>query len=342
MVNPKFYNKKDFVTIKRICELIGAPIPPDANPEQKIINIESVSKATATDITFFHNVKYADELPKTKAFACIITPKHQHQLPKATLAICVNEPYLANAILLKEFYSLKNPANGSFISPKASISNTAIIEDDCYISDFAVIADDVVIKKGTFIGSNTVIMYGVEIGRNSHIESNVTIGFATIGDAAYIKSGTRIGMPGFGFHASQTGITDVFHTGTVIVGNNVHIGSNCVIDRGSLSDTIIGNNTRIDNMIYISHNVKIGNGCIIAGLTGIAGSTTIGSACIVGGQVGIGGHLSIGGNVTIAAKSGVMRDIQPGCNVAGIPAVSALSWHRQTSTLQQLATKSHK
>ena len=185
-------------------------------------------------------------------------------------------------------------------------------------------------------GNNVTILDGVEIGENSHIESNVTIGFAVIGKSAYIKTGARIGQQGFGFHVGKTGITDVLQIGKVIIGDDVQIGANCTIDRGSMNDTKIGSHSRLDNLVHVAHNVEIGEYCVIAAQTGIAGSTKIGNQCFFGGQVGIAGHLCIGDKVTIAAQSGVMRNTDSGSKIAGSPAGNIINWHRQTVALQKL------
>ncbi len=336
MIDTRFFNKKEFVTIDRICELLSIDVPDEDIASKHIFDIARIDNATDSDITFFHNAKYADDLAKTSAFACVISKEHVHLISGNTIPLIVDEPYLAHAILLKEFYSTKHPTGKSFISEKSSIAKSVIIEDGCYISDFVTISDGVIIKKGTFIDSNVTILDGVEIGENSHIESNVTIGFAIIGKSAYIKSGARIGQQGFGFHVGKTGITDVLQIGKVVIGDNVQIGANCTIDRGSMNDTKIGNHARLDNLVHVAHNVEIGDYCVIAAQTGIAGSTKIGRQCFLGGQVGIAGHISIGDKVTIAAQSGVMKNTESGNKIAGTPASNIINWHRQTIALKKL------
>ncbi len=336
MIDKRFFDKKAFITIGEICDLLSIKLPENILKNKKIYDIAKIDNATDSDITFFHNSKYADDLSKTKAYACVVSKGHADLVPKGTIALIVDEPYLAHAILLKAFYSIKRKLKKSYISKKASIAKNAVIEEGCRISDFASISDGAIIRKGTFIGSNVTILEGVEIGENSHVESNVTIGFAAIGKSAYIKTGARIGQQGFGFHVGKIGIADVLQIGRVIIGEDVQIGANCTIDRGSMSDTKIGNHCRIDNLVHIAHNVEIGDYCVIAAQTGIAGSTKIGSQCFFGGQVGIAGHITIGDKVTFAAKTGVMRDTPSGSKMAGIPAVNIMNWHRQTIALQKL------
>lgn len=336
MMDNRFFKKKDYILFGDVCELLGIKMPNDRSAEKKITNIARLDNATSSDITFFHNVKYAEDLAKTQAFACVISKKNSHLLPKTTVALIADEPYYALAILLKTFYSIKGDCKRAHISSSANISLNAQIGDNCHIADNVIISDGAVIGQGTFIGSNVTILDGVEIGENSHIEPNVTIGFAIIGKNAYIKTGARIGQQGFGFHVSKSGITDVMQIGKVVIGDDVQIGANCTVDRGSMNDTVIGSHSRLDNLVHVAHNVEIGEYCVIAAQTGIAGSTKIGNQCFFGGQVGIAGHLVIGNNVTIAAQSGVMRNIETGSKVAGSPATSVLNWHKQTVALQKL------
>jgi UDP-3-O-[3-hydroxymyristoyl] glucosamine N-acyltransferase len=249
-------------------------------------------------------------------------------VPDGCIPLAVSSTHLALALILRDLYSIRTDG----------IDKT-LIEDGCNISSSANIGEGCVIKKGTFIGHNTTILHCVEIGENSHIESNVTIGFSIIGNEAYIKAGARIGQQGFGFHIDGSKITDIPQVGRTLIGNNVQIGANCTIDRGSLSDTIIGDNVRIDDMVHIAHNVEIGDGCAIAAQTGIAGSTKVGRECVFGGQVGIAGHLAIGDNVVIAAQSGIIRDVKSGARVAGYPGVNIVNWHRQNVILRRLVER---
>lgn len=336
MIDKRFFNKKEYLTIGEICNILSIPLPENCQGTKKISDIARIDNATDSDVTFFHNAKYADDLAKTRAFACVVAKEHVDLVPDGTVPLVVEEPYLAHAILLRAFYSIKGNHTTPYISPKATISESAVIEEGCHISDYVTISDGAIIKKGTFIGNNVTILDGVEIGENSHIESNVTIGFAVIGKSAYIKTGARIGQQGFGFHVGKTGITDVLQIGKVIIGDDVQIGANCTIDRGSMNDTKIGSHSRLDNLVHVAHNVEIGEYCVIAAQTGIAGSTKIGNQCFFGGQVGIAGHLCIGDKVTIAAQSGVMRNTDSGSKIAGSPAGNIINWHRQTVALQKL------
>ncbi len=343
MIDSRFYNIKNDINMANLCDKIGAILPKKASSGKNIKGIASLTDASSDEITFFHNVQYVDDLKETTAYACITKEEHAHLVPKKVHSIIAKEPYYALAILLRVFYELKNVTEYdssdklvTYISPNAIISEKAQIGNGCYISSGTIIYEDCVIKDKTFIGSNCVIDRGVEIGENSRIESNVTICCAVIGARAYIKSGARIGQPGFGFYIGKAGPVDILQIGKVVIGRDVQIGSNCTIDRGSMNDTTIGNMVRMDDMVHIAHNVHIGNCCVIAAQSGIAGSTSLGNGCVLGGQVGISGHLTIGDYVTIAAKSGVMHNIESGKNIGGIPATGISMWHRQTIALRKL------
>lgn len=346
MIDSRFYNIKSDINMADLCDRVGATLPKKASSSKNIKGIASLTDASQDEITFFHNLRYADDLKETKAYACIVKEEHAHLVPKKVHPIIVKEPYYALAILLRVFYELKNVTKydnndriETYISPDACVSEKAQIGEGCYISSGTIIYDDCVIKDKTFIGSNCVIQRGVEIGESSRIESNVSICCAVIGPKAYIKSGARIGQPGFGFYIGKAGPVDILQVGKVVIGRDVQIGANCTIDRGSMDDTVIGNMVRMDDMVHIAHNVHIGNCCVIAAQCGIAGSTSLGNGCVLGGQVGISGHLTIGDRVTIAAKSGVMHNIESGKNIGGIPATGISMWHRQTVALRRLISR---
>ena len=190
------------------------------------------------------------------------------------------------------------------------------------IGENSLIDKSVRIGKDTDVGNNVIIKQNVHIGKNCKIGSNVIIENALLGDNIIIKSGTLIGQTGFGFNFEKKKRIKFPHIGRVIIENDVLIGSFCTIDRGSLTDTVIGEFTSIDNQVQIAHNVKIGNYCMIAAQSGIAGSTIIGNNVKIGGQTGISGHLSIGNNVKIGGKSGVIADIDDNQTVMGYPAKS--------------------
>jgi UDP-3-O-[3-hydroxymyristoyl] glucosamine N-acyltransferase len=192
------------------------------------------------------------------------------------------------------------------------------------------------IGSGSTISANSVIGAGCKIGRDCIIAPNVSVTYALLGNRVYLHPGVRIGQDGFGFVPGPAGLEKVPQLGRVIIQDNVEIGANTTIDRGSLSDTVIGEGTKIDNLVQVAHNVKIGRHCVIAAHTGISGSVTIGDMAMIGGRVGLADHINIGSRVQIAAASGVMNDIPDGERWGGLPARPLKQWFRDIATLRSI------
>ncbi len=285
-------------------------------------SLKSITKAKKNDLTFFTDKSLIQNLKKTKAKACLITKKNSKFVPKHTLPIIVEDPYRAFALASNLFCSIET-SNG-IISNNSSIDKNSRIDDNVQVDPFVVIENNchihsnVIIESGCSIGPNVIIL------ENTIIKSNTTIENSNIGSNCIIKSGAVIGGAGFGFDPISK--TRIQHQGNVIIKNNCNIGSNTTIDRAVFDSTIINENSFIDNLVQIAHNVILGKGAIVAAQTGIAGSTIIGENVIIGGQAGISGHLIIGDNVKIAAKSGVTKNLKSNSVVAGFPAIDIKKW----------------
>ena len=285
----------------------------------KIIkDVKPLNIAENNDLSFLDNVKYSELAKKTKAAACLTTEKLKNFLPKSTEPIIVKNVLYELALILKKIYpsadidypdnSLKKPKTKAYKNVK--FGNNVLI------------GKGVKIGKNSIIGSNTIIEQNVNIGNNCIIGLNVIIKNSLIGNDVVIQDNCKIGQKGFGFIPIDKKNIKFPHIGSVIIKDYVEIATGCTIDRGSVDDTIIGNNTYLDNQVHIAHNVKIGSNCMIAGQVGVAGSTTIGNNVSIGGQAGISGHLKIGNNVKIGGGSGVVKDIEDSQVVMGYPAVS--------------------
>jgi len=275
--------------------------------KKKIKDISNLKNALQGEITFFDNLKYINDLKNTKASFCLIKKNYLTYLNKCTVPIISSNPLIDFIIIAKLFY------------PESDKDNLPFKRNIKYKNSF--IDKNVKLGKKFYVGINTVIKRNVIIGNNVSIGSNCVISNCKIGDNTIINDGSVIGKIGYGFKFIKNKLTFIPHIGLVDIHENVYIGSNCTIDRGSFTNTIIGKNTMIDNQVHIAHNVKIGASCFIAGQVGIAGSSNIGNSCMIGGQSGISGHLNIGNNVHIGGNSGVIKNVEDNSRVMGYPSV---------------------
>ena len=236
-----------------------------------------------------------------------------HQLKESCIPIISKEPLLDFILVSKLFYPDANTDNYKY---KQNKKYRSLLKKNVYIDN------TVKIGKNFSVGFNSVLKKNIRIGDNVIIGSNCSISNAIIGDNVIINDGTVIGKIGYGFKAIKNKLTFIPHIGCVKISDNVYIGSNCTIDRGSISNTCIGKFTMIDNLVHIAHNVQIGSYCFIAGQVGVAGSSVIGDKCMIGGQAGVSGHLKIGNNVNIGGHSGILNDLNDGSKVIGFPSMS--------------------
>ena len=289
------------------------------NKNIKVYDIKTLEKASNKDITFLNSSKYKDQASKTKAIACITKKSFEQLLPKNCIKIFVKNVLFSTAQISKKFYP-----SADLDYPDNTVLNIEKIYkkyDSVTFGKNILIGKDVKIGSNTSIGSNTLIEKKVQIGKNCLIGNNVTIRNTIIGSNVVIQDGCKIGIKGFGFVPLDKKNFRFPHIGRVILYDNVELGANCTIDRGSIGDTLIGENTFLDNQVHMAHNVKIGKNCMIAGQVGFAGSTTVGNNVSIGGQAGVSGHLNIGNNVRIGGGSGVVKDIPDNTTVMGYPAV---------------------
>ena len=317
MTKNPFYDKKGPYPLNEIVKAIGSENIKESN--LKIYGFESLTEATSNDITFLNSQKYKDFSLKTKAAACITTINLSKFLPKNCVKLNVKNVLFAVTQASKMFYP-----SADFDLPDKTLQDYTKIKKiypDIKCGINVLIGSNVKIGKNTYIGSNTIIESNVSIGENCVIGSFVSIRNSLISNNVHVQDGSKIGVKGFGFIPNKNKNIRTPHIGKVILEEGVEIGSNSTIDRGSLSDTIIGQNTFLDNQVHVAHNVKIGKNCMIAGQVGFAGSCTLGDNVVIGGQAGISGHLVIGNNVKIGGGSGVINDIPDNEQVMGYPAV---------------------
>lgn len=301
----------------------------------------ALETAGVGDLSYMDHPKYLHALKNTHAGACLVSPRFSGVVPANTIAIVSLDPHLIYSRVLRLLYPEAASPVSTFetdgVSSKATIHNTAVVAMGVTIEPGAVIGPRAHIGAHTWIGSNVIVGPDVTIGKNCSIGAGASISHASIGQNVIIHPGVAIGQDGFGYASEPTGHSKMMQIGGVIIEDDIEIGANTTIDRGSSRNTIIGNGTKIDNLVQIAHNVNIGKHCLITAQVGIAGSVTIGDFVAIGGQAGIAPHISIGNGAKIAGASAVTRDIPAGERWAGYPARPSRKFFRQNRLLEQLA-----
>ena len=324
MNNPFFINKGPF-TIDKLLNLSDIKNPNNFK-KSKILDIKDLLTSSKSNITFFHSKKYQNLAINTKASYCITTDNLKNYLPSSCKKIIVDNVLIATAKITKIFYP--DSITDNFDTTVKDISKTSFKKKIIFGKN-SLIGKNVKIGKNCSIGHNSIIEKNVIIGNNCSIGSNVIIRNTIIHNNVHILDGCVIGKKGFGFFPDKKNNFRYPQIGLVIINDNSEIGCGSTIDRGSMSNTIIGKNTYLDNQVHVAHNVKIGDNCIIAGQVGFAGSSTLGNHVMIGGQAGISGHLKIGNNVQIGGGSGVIKDIPDNSKVMGYPAKNLKDFIRE-------------
>ena len=312
-INNIFFKKKKYLYLSDILKKLGQK---KSVKKEIIKNICDLTNANKDDISFFNSQRYLELLKKTKSKYIITEKKYEKIVKNYSKPIIVKNVFKSVAFITKLFYPL---SLNDIMDLKVKVYDQNKFKKVKFGHN-VLLGENVKIGKNTIIGHNTIIESNVVIGNNCMIGSNAIIKNSIIGKNVRILDGAVIGKKGFGFFPEKIRNTRYPHIGMVIINDNVEIGCNNTIDRGSLSNTVIGKNTFIDNQVHIAHNVNIGSNCIITGQVGFAGSSTIGNKVSVGGQAGISGHLKIGNNVQIGGGSGVVKNIPDNSKVMGYPA----------------------
>lgn len=299
--------------------------------------VAPLQTAGPSEVSFLDNRRYTSALKATLAGAVIVHPDMLAQVPSATVPILTNEPYAGWARVAALFHP--TPLVSPGIHPSAIVASGALVDPSAEVGPLSVIESGAEIGPGCRIGPCAVIGSGVIIGRDCQIGAHVTLSYAILGARVHVYPGARIGQDGFGFAATKAGFVTVPQLGRVILEDDVEVGANTTIDRGSVRDTVIGAGSRLDNLVQIGHNVVLGRCCVIVAQVGISGSTVLEDFVRVGGQAAMAGHLRIGQGAQIGAQAGVISDIPLGAKMLGSPAQPKQDFFRQVATVKQMAKR---
>jgi UDP-3-O-[3-hydroxymyristoyl] glucosamine N-acyltransferase len=327
----RFFRRTGPHTLAAVVDAAEAEAPPR---RLMLHGLAPLGAATGRDVTFcVLNRKHEAALRATGAAAVIVHPDMAGMVPDTAVAIVADDPTAAWARVAALFHPPPPVTPG--IHPSAIVAASARIDPSAELGPMVIVGEHAVIGPGVRVGAQAVIGDGVAIGADTRIGAHVSVSHALLGQRVFLYPGARIGQDGFGFAFTANGFLSVPQVGRVIIEDDVEIGSNTTVDRGTLEDTVIGAGTRIDNLVQIAHNCRIGRGCVLTGQVGLAGSVILEDYVVLGGQAGIAGHVRIAKGARIGAKAGVMTDITRRGDYLGAPAQPVKAFFREVAMIRK-------
>lgn len=300
-----------------------------------VTRVAPLDRAGETDLSFLSLARYLEEFRVSRAGAVLVAEEFAGEPGGPGTRIVVRDPARALGDLLRHVVADERPAPG--VDPTARLGAGVRLGADVAIGAYAVLGAEVTLGDRTVIGPGTVIEDGVVIGNDVRLGPRVTCCVGTrLGNRVRVKAGAVLGGGGFGFTSDRNGHLRIPHVGGCVIEDDVEIGANTTIDRGSIGDTVVGAGTKIDNLVQLGHNVRVGRHCLLMSQVGVAGSSRLGDGVILAGQVGIAGHLSIGDGARLAAQSGLSSDVPAGADFGGYPARANREWLRSLAVLYRL------
>lgn len=322
------------LTAQAVADLVGGRLL--GNAEGHLIGAAPLDVAGPGEISFLASPRYLEQFRDSHA-GCVLLPAGLAEAPGLPATrVVVDDPHRAIAMILAHLHPSPTPARG--VHPTAQIGTGTTLGHEVNIAAGVSIGTGCQVGDGVHLGPGVVLEDGVVIGAGTALGSRVVCHHhVVLGARVTIKAGSVIGGVGFGYLSSEAGHTRIPHVGGCRIGDDVDIGANCCIDRGSLGETVVGRGTKLDNLVHIAHNVRIGEDCLIMALVAVAGSTRIGNRVVLSGQVGVIGHITLGDDVRVGAQGGVTGSVPAGMVVSGFPARPHREFMRATSAMYRLA-----
>ena len=338
MVDIRFHTRAQPQSLAALLRAAGIePLDDRRGEAMTVLGAHELGMAGPDHLALAAHRDYLDALAATTAGAVIVSPALRDAVPAGSIAVVSPRAHELFVDLLHRLYP--NNTRSVFAAGAGGDASEAWTEQGVTLGANVVLGPGVEIGRGTIIGANTVIGAGVAIGRDCAIGSNCTVECAYLGDRVVLHPGARIGGEGFGWLDFTRTNRKIPQLGRVILQDGVEVGANSTIDRGALGDTVIGEGTKVDNLVQIGHNCRIGRNCLIAGQAGISGSTIIEDGVMIGGGAATAGHLTIGRGSVVYAWGGVTKDVPERSRIAGFPGEDVRVWRREIATLRRLANK---
>ncbi len=330
--DPRFYTRSGPFSVAEVARAAGGTA---ARSAVMLSGVAALDSAGPGEVSFLHDRRYAAALLTTQAGAVVVHPDMADQVPGTAVAILAPATYEGWARVARLFHPV--PPLHPGIHRLALVDPGASVDPDAEIGPFCCIAAGASVGAGTRIGPFAGVDEGVIIGADCRIGAHTSLSHAILADRVVLHPGVRIGQEGFSFAHTKTGFLTIPQLGRVLIEDDVEIGANTTVDRGSVQNTVIGAGTRIDNLVQIGHNVRIGRCCVIVAQVGISGSTILEDFVQVGGQAAFTGHVRIGKGAQVGAQAGVIGNVEPGAIVLGSPAQPRHEFFRGVATLKRLA-----
>jgi UDP-3-O-[3-hydroxymyristoyl] glucosamine N-acyltransferase len=332
MPDPRFFETLGPVSVSDLAVAGGAELADASLGGRLIATVAPLDDAGGDAVSFLSDPRRARNLSACKAGAIFMRPQHREFAPNGCAVLLTPHPQAAWAAAAALLHAPRRHEAGA-----AAIHPTAVLEEGVRLSPGVIIGQDARIGRGTTISPGAVIGPGVAIGRDGFVGANAVVGFALIGDRVSLHAGSVVGEAGFGAAPGAKGVVDLPQLGRVVLQDGVTLGANSCIDRGAFDDTTVGENTKIDNLVHVAHNVQLGRNCVLAAYTGLSGTTVVGDGVAFGGKAGVADHLTIGPGASIGASASVFKDVPAGETWTGFPARPIKRWLRETAWLSRSA-----